>query len=543
VKAPSVAEYLAQAILNHSRDDSQSEAHSSNDCGSGTNAKRPSKRRKQLDRTYRLPKSSRTQPDISRDEAEDSDTAVEGRSPVGDDSVTCQPCHTINQTSDSLTTEKPQPLQECEGDIPEIVVEQVPQEAVQGQSAARSRTTGTEPALHLLKATCSSDSAMRDAAHKQPSVAITLDGSTEDSQTTCIPPFLINAEQRETALPEINGKASDAQAPSAPSLSHGTKPHETALSGPTPSTPVRQIGRGFQSPLSDQTAITNTALFTPTINGEVLSPLTEDDRTASPPDKVEVASLEGIPSSPSSMAEQQIRLNNMASTQAQRVDGEQSLSIQDRQTMLPSSLFGEAPTLTDMVAKAVHLMYKMSRRQEVPTKIHSRILGTLQPSLGESPASTAVAERGDSIWNTSSSTSWSASMWINMLEAGQARSREATILNMIEWMGASEWYDAELAQVEKAPPLTKRGKLRKRLATVVLDEYLKEAQDTTAIGSPGKLVSGDNEDRPPSINSTGIQKRILDARRKKLNNIFNRGRTLRKLIQMTHLGILFDPDI
>ena len=35
-------------------------------------------------------------------------------------------------------------------------------------------------------------------------------------------------------------------------------------------------------------------------------------------------------------------------------------------------------------------------------------------------------------------------MWINMLEAGHARSKEATILNMIEWMGALEWYDAEL---------------------------------------------------------------------------------------------------
>jgi hypothetical protein len=32
---------------------------------------------------------------------------------------------------------------------------------------------------------------------------------------------------------------------------------------------------------------------------------------------------------------------------------------------------------------------------------------------------------------------WSASMRINMLEAGHARSKEATILNMIEWMDAS----------------------------------------------------------------------------------------------------------
>src|SRR6266487_5874952 len=110
-------------------------------------------------------------------------------------------------------------------------------------------------------------------------------------------------------------------------------------------------------------------------------------------------------------------------------------------------------------------------------------------------------------------------------------------------MGSSEWYDAELKQAEKAPPPTKRGAPRKRLATVVLDKYLKEARVTTAIKGPENPISKDNEDRPSSLDSAGIQKRILDTRRKRLNNIFHRGRTLRKLVQMTRLGILFDPDI
>ena len=172
-----------------------------------------------------------------------------------------------------------------------------------------------------------------------------------------------------------------------------------------------------------------------------------------------------------------------------------------------------------------------------------RILSTLQPSLSRAPTTTTMAERLGSMWIASSPTTWSASMWINMLEAGHARSKEATILNMIEWMGASEWYDAELEQAEKAPPPTKRGTPRKRLATIVLDKYLKEVHNTTAVESLGKLVLKDNEDRPSSPNSAGIQKRIFDTRRKRLNNIFHRGRTLRKLIQMTRLGILFDLDI
>jgi hypothetical protein len=84
---------------------------------------------------------------------------------------------------------------------------------------------------------------------------------------------------------------------------------------------------------------------------------------------------------------------------------------------------------------------------------------------------------------------------------------------------------------------------RKHLATIVLDKYLKEAPDTIVTESPGKLTSKDNEDYPSSVNSASIQKRIFDTRKKRLNNILYRGRILHKLIQMTCLGILFDPDI
>ncbi len=446
---------------------------------------------------------------------------------------------TISQSSDSLVTEKPLP--ECEEDIPEIVAEEGPQEGVQGQSSAHGRSLlsiGSESALHQLKATCSSDSAKIHPVHRQPSVA--LDKPTEDREITVRPPLPSGVEQRETALPEIDGNTSNDQA-TAPSLPHGTEPQQTTLPGPTPSTPVRQIGRGSQSPLSDdQTPYT--ALFTPTVDGDILSPLTENVRTASLPDKVEMT-LQRIPSPPSRTGQQLASLRNTAPAQAEQVDGEHTLPTHNSQTILPPSPPGEAPTVTDMVAKAVHVIYEMNGRQEVPTEVHSRILSTLRPSLGGTPATAAVAERPGSIWIASSSTTWSASMWINVLEAGYARSKEATILNMIEWIGASEWYDAELEQAEKAPPPTKRGTPRKRLATVILDKYLKEVRDTTVMESPGKLASEGNKDHPSSTNSAGIQRRILDTKRKRLLRTLHRGRTLRKLIQMTRLGILFDPDI
>ena len=95
-------------------------------------------------------------------------------------------------------------------------------------------------------------------------------------------------------------------------------------------------------------------------------------------------------------------------------------------------------------------------------------------------------------------------MWINILEVGHTYSKEATILNIIEWMGALEWYNTKLEQAEKAPPPTKQGMSRKRLATIVLDKYLKEARNTTAVESLGKLALKDNEDRPSSPNSARI---------------------------------------
>jgi hypothetical protein len=86
----------------------------------------------------------------------------------------------------------------------------------------------------------------------------------------------------------------------------------------------------------------------------------------------------------------------------------------------------------------------------------------------------------------------------------------------------------------------KRGTPRKRLVIVVLDKYLKEVRDT--IESLGKLASKEYN-YPSLVNSARIQERIFDIRRKKLNKIFYRGRILYKLIQITHLGILFNLDI
>jgi hypothetical protein len=74
----------------------------------------------------------------------------------------------------------------------------------------------------------------------------------------------------------------------------------------------------------------------------------------------------------------------------------------------------------------------MSRRQEVLIEVYSRIFSILRSSFSRIPAITAIVERLGSIWIASSLITWLAFIWINILEVDYTRSKEITILNIIE---------------------------------------------------------------------------------------------------------------
>jgi hypothetical protein len=154
---------------------------------------------------------------------------------------------------------------------------EAPQRGVEGQSATQERTlpsTAGELALH--QATFSSDSPKRDEVHRQPSMA--LNQSTKDGQTTD-QNFLLGGEEQEMpASVESDERASASQAGLTTSLSHKTELHETALLASTLSTPIRQIDRGYQSPLSNDSITTpQKNLFSPIVNAEhTQSPVTKN---------------------------------------------------------------------------------------------------------------------------------------------------------------------------------------------------------------------------------------------------------------------------
>ncbi|KAG4427501.1 hypothetical protein IFR05_017016 [Cadophora sp. M221] len=267
LKAPSVAQYLVQEILNHPKDNFQPKAQGSQETKTSPTIKRP-KGRKQADRSYRLPKSSRTQPDTPRDGDEVPHDASSVSSQVGDELGTCQSDDdddddiAINQGSESLVTD--QAIPKFEGEIPQITAEGVPQGGVEDDSLVHDRTLppiANESTLLQLQATCTNDGLKRNVVHRQPSVA--LDEAATDIRTTGRPSSPNAMEPREPALSEIDEKGSDAQASSDTSSPQVVEPHETLLPDPAPSTPVGKLGRRSQSPISDdQTATPQTALFT-----------------------------------------------------------------------------------------------------------------------------------------------------------------------------------------------------------------------------------------------------------------------------------------
>ncbi|KAL2846621.1 hypothetical protein BJY01DRAFT_234522 [Aspergillus pseudoustus] len=120
----------------------------------------------------------------------------------------------------------------------------------------------------------------------------------------------------------------------------------------------------------------------------------------------------------------------------------------------------EAPPVQKLIAEAARTLYQLSQYQDgVPKDVHRRILQSLQ---GSQPQALAASTRN----------AWSdGSIWVRVLEMGSSRQRQVTIFNMLEYMGAWEWYDGQVRRAQ-GKILTKKGKqVDRRGATMhVLDE-------------------------------------------------------------------------
>jgi hypothetical protein len=82
---------------------------------------------------------------------------------------------------------------------------------------------------------------------------------------------------------------------------------------------------------------------------------------------------------------------------------------------------------------SIRIVYRLCKHQhEVPKAVYSRILLTLQSDH-------------EVIGMARSGNGWSdGAIWVQMLEAGESRSRKTTIFNLLEYMGAWEWFDRQV---------------------------------------------------------------------------------------------------
>jgi hypothetical protein len=135
---------------------------------------------------------------------------------------------------------------------------------------------------------------------------------------------------------------------------------------------------------------------------------------------------------------------------------------------------------------------------DLPRTVHQKILQNLHTNPGPIIESQAVQ--------------WSdGKTWLEVLERGSATNRRCIIFNMLEYMGASKWYDSQI-EVAKQTVKTKQNQPvdEKGAAMYVLCRIT-------------------------------LEHRLLD--RKVISNQFSRGKKVRLLVKELGLGILFSPDI
>src|SRR5271170_6221823 len=128
----------------------------------------------------------------------------------------------------------------------------------------------------------------------------------------------------------------------------------------------------------------------------------------------------------------------------------------------------------------------------------------------------------------------------------------APILNMLEYIGAWEWYDRQI-KLSQATVRTKRNKLvEHKGASIHVLNKMQDLQIRTE--QTGKWVSGvgridvtkegNNSDMPPESCDASITERIRYSQRRRISMQLSRGQKLStKLVRQLGIGILFSPEI
>ncbi|GMG16930.1 unnamed protein product [Aspergillus oryzae] len=123
-------------------------------------------------------------------------------------------------------------------------------------------------------------------------------------------------------------------------------------------------------------------------------------------------------------------------------------------------LFPNTRSIIDLTVKATHTIYHLSKHKDgVPSDVHTRVLQSLQVQPG---MSAVCANRNH----------WSdGSIWVQILEMGESRKDRGTIQNMLEYIGAWEWYSIQVELAKKTVTTKKNKPVKQRgAAKHVMDQ-------------------------------------------------------------------------
>lgn len=195
----------------------------------------------------------------------------------------------------------------------------------------------------------------------------------------------------------------------------------------------------------------------------------------------------------------------------------------------PDQSVAETAAIRELIIEAARTLHRLSKHRDgVPSDVHRRVLRLFQDDHSEALAA-------------STSDQWSeGSTWVQVLEMGSSRQNQVTIFNMLEYMGAWEWYDGQV-KIAQASVFTKKGKPveRRGAATQVLDSIQKRW-----IGSVGMVTLQDESSSVPIGKSASLTQTERNSRRNHIRTQLSRGQKLcTQLVKELGLGILFSRKI
>jgi hypothetical protein len=212
-------------------------------------------------------------------------------------------------------------------------------------------------------------------------------------------------------------------------------------------------------------------------------------------------------------------------------------SISSSPQSISDSSSTEITPLMDLILQAVRVIHQFSKYPHgTPKGVHARILQSL---------------RRDQVIAASNCNQWSdGSMWMQVLEMGSSENNKVTVLNMLEYMGAWEWYDSQIKLAQSTIRTKKNKPVDHRGAAIHVLNNMQGLQTDAArrgrwISGVGRVtLEGDESNLLPESGDIGITERDRQLQRKRISIQLSRGQKLStKLVKELGFGILFSTKI